>query len=499
MFILADDMGYGDMSHTGGKAATPHCDWLAAEGMRFTDAHTSSSVCTPTRYGILTGRYNWRSTLKKGVLSGFKPPLIKEHRLTVADYLKNQGYKTAMIGKWHLGIGWQNLPKGKKVSPRKNLVDHPKAKPGIGKGWNVDFTKPIIGPASFGFDSFWGVGASLDMPPYVYLENDRVLGTPDICNSFNRRPGPATEDFDASLSLIKLAQKSRQFIAQQSADKPFFLYLPLTSPHTPVSPSKKWQGKSSIGPYGDFLMETDWVVGEVLSELQHQGLSENTMVIFTADNGCSPDADIDDLQSKGHFPNAPWRGAKSDIFEGGHRVPFIVRWPAQIKAGSLSDSTICTTDFFATAADATGALSEIPANTAEDSFSFLSELTASGKTQRLTTIHHSSSGYFAIRKGDWKLVLCAHSGGRGFPHIDRDKEAIKDLPLIQLYNMKDDPKEEHNLHDKNPETVHKLITILTKEIKDGRITNGPVQANDGYPPFESDIIERFPELNFTKK
>ena len=499
IFILADDMGYGDMSHTGGKAATPHLDKLAKQGMRFTDAHTSSSVCTPTRYGIMTGRYNWRSTLKMGVLNGTKPPLIKEDRITVADFLKQQDYKTAMLGKWHIGIGWEFLPNNQKIKPRKNLVNHPKAKAGIGNCWDINFSKTIIGPADCGFDYFWGLGASLDMPPYVYLENNKVLGNPDVCNSFNRRPGPATEDFDASQSLIKLAQKSRQYISQQSADQPFFLYLPLTSPHTPVSPSEKWQGKSSIGAYGDFLMETDWVVGEVMDELKKQGLSENTLLIFTADNGASPDIDVAALEKQGHYCNAPYRGFKTSVFEGGHRVPFIVRWPAQVKANSQSDSTICTTDFFATAADATGSLKKVQANSAEDSFSFLADLKGNGKTSRTSTIHHSGKGYFGIRRGDWKLILCAHSGGRDFPHIEIDKQLIKTLPLIQLYNLKNDPSEKNNLYNKHPETVQKLVSLLSKEITNGRITPGPIQSNEGFPPFEKELLELFPDLTFNKE
>lgn len=494
ILILADDMGWADMSHMGGKAPTPHLDKMAEGGMRFTDAHTSSSVCTPTRYGIMTGRYNWRSRLKKGVLGGFKEPLIQKSRVTIADHLKSEGYKTALIGKWHLGIGWTKLPKGQKITPEKNLVNHPKAKAGLGQGWNVDYSKKIDGPIEQGFDYFWGCGASLDMPPYVYLENDKILTIPTVVNSFNRRPGPAAADFDASQTLIHTVAKARQYIASQKADEPFFLYLPLTSPHTPVSPSEKWQGKSSFGAYGDFLMETDWVVGEVYAELAKQKLDQNTIVIFTADNGCSPDADISHMVAKGHLPNAHWRGAKSDIYEGGHRVPFLVTWPNKVKASSISHSTICTTDLFATFAKIANPAKKLPDNSAEDSYSFLTELIQTGKTKRSTTIHHSGSGFFAIRQGDWKLIMCSLSGGRGYDLKALTEKQKQALPPIQLYNLKNDPSEKENLWQEKPEIVSKLVSQLASEIKNGRSTPGLKQSNDGHPPFEQNILELFPAL-----
>ena len=495
IFILTDDQGYGDVSHMGGKAATPHCDRLAKEGMRFTDAHTSSAVCTPTRYGILTGRYNWRSRLKRGVLNGFSGPLIPKERVTIANFLKKEGYDTGMVGKWHLGIGWQKLPKGKKVELVKSHIRPDFKAKKKSTGWDIDYSKPAITPIHNGFNSFFGIAASLDMPPYVYIKDDKAIAIANHEKAFAKpyRPGPASADFDASQCLIDFARESRKYIAEQAKDKekPFFLYLPLTSPHTPILPTKKWQGKSPIGTYGDFLMETDWVVGEVLAELEKQNIDKNTMIIFTSDNGCSPMADIPALAKLGHKVNLDWRGHKADIFEGGHRVPFLVRWPAKVKAGTVCDSTICTVDFFATAAEAAGAKGKISDTMAEDSYSFFAELTGSGKTKRTTTVHHSINGSFAIRKQNWKLSLCPGSGGWSNP---RPPKGTQGLPPIQLYDLAKDPGEKNNLQDKHPEKVKELIDLLAKEIKEGRSTPGAKQANEGSIPFPKNLLESYPQL-----
>ena len=286
VYVLADDLGYGDLAHAGGKAATPHCDRLAKEGMRFTDFHVTSSVCTPTRYGIVTGRYNWRSPMKKGVLWGLSEPLIPQTRLTVAGFLQEHGYHTGVIGKWHLGLGWKKLPNGEKRKAKKGLTK--------GDGWDVDYGKKVDGgPLAIGFDESFIIPASLDMFPYLYLKNDKPTAWANVTKAFHR-PGPAAEDFEAINCLKDFAHEARSFIDAQAKknENPFFLYLPLTSPHTPIVPSKKWLGKSKIGKYGDFLMESDWVLGEILDALDKTGLSENTIVVFTADNGCSPAAKI---------------------------------------------------------------------------------------------------------------------------------------------------------------------------------------------------------------
>ena len=496
IFIMADDLGYGDLSHAGGKVPTPHCDRLAKEGVRFTDAHTSSAVCTPTRYGILTGRYNWRSRMKKSVLGGFSKPLIPTDRTTIANFLGDQNYHTAVVGKWHLGIGWEKLPNGEKRTPEKRLIDPEKAGKNSGKvGWDIDYSKPAITPVHNGFDSFFGIAASLDMPPYVYIENDRAAKIPTVVKAFAKpyRPGPASESFEANRCLRDFASRSRQVISEQAADKskPFFLYLPLTSPHTPIVPAEKWKDRSGLSSYGDFLMESDWVVGEVLAELDKQGIADNTLVIFTSDNGCSPMAKIEELTEKGHKPNGDWRGHKADIFEGGHRVPFLVRWPGRAKAGSLSAATICTTDFFATAAEAIGASDSITDSMAEDSHSFLGDLTGEGSTARTTTIHHSINGSFAIRKGQWKLNLCPGSGGWSSP---KPGKKTRGMPLVQLYNLADDPGETTNLQDQFPEQVEGLVQQLAKEITTGRSTPGTPQSNEGEIPFPKPLLKRFPML-----
>lgn len=492
VYILADDLGYGDLSHAGGLAPTPHCDRLAAEGMRFTDAHTSSSVCTPTRYGILTGRYNWRSRKKAGVLSGFSPPLISEARVTVGDFLQQRGYHTGMVGKWHLGIGWQKLPQGVQAGPVQASGKSPQKQR---EGWEYDYSQAAVTPVHAGFDTFFGIAASLDMPPYVYIRDDRAVAVPTVEKAFHRR-GPAAEDFEAINCLRDFAAESRAYIAQraETPETPFFLYLPLTSPHTPIVPAKQWLGKSGIGDYGDFLMETDWVLGEVLAELQAQGIDDNTVVIFTADNGCSPAADIGAQISKGHKPNGDWRGHKADIFEGGHRVPFLVRWPAKVAPGTVSASTICTTDFFATAADLVGAVEGIADSVAEDSFSFLPDLLGTGKTARATTIHHSINGSFALREGKWKLIFCPGSGGWSKPAPGKHDELLAGLAPVQLYDLDADPAETTNLQAEHPELVDRLMRQLAEEVKRGRSTPGAAQANDGRIPFRKDLLALFPAL-----
>lgn len=481
IFILADDMGIGDVSHTTGKAATPAIDRLAAEGMRFTDAHTSSAVCTPTRYSVLTGRYNWRTRLKKSVF--FNPhdkPLIKEGETTVASMLKEKGYHTACIGKWHLGIGWQFQKDYKKEKGHK------------GMGWDIDYSKPAVTPTSHGFDYFYGIQASLDMAPYVYIKNEKAVKPGTVVKAFHR-PGAAADDFEANQCLKVWAEQSVQYIDQRAKekDKPFFLYLPLTSPHTPIVPSKDWQGKSDIGKYGDFLMETDWVVGQVLQALDKHQLTDNTLVVFSTDNGCSPAAGIPNLEKKGHKPNGDLRGHKADIYEGGHRVPFIVRWPGKVKPGSETSRLTGQTDFLATCAQINGV--ELKADAGVDSISFLETLKDGSKAERSAIVSHSINGSFAIRQGDWKLCLCPGSGGWSAP---KPAQAWKgDLPIVQLFNRKEDPAEKKNLQSAHPEKVKELVELLAQYIKEGRSTEGAKQANDGAIPFRKELLEAYPVLN----
>ncbi|WP_337041948.1 sulfatase family protein [Emticicia sp. 17c] len=465
VYILADDLGIGDVSsyNPNGKIKTDNIDKLAQCGVRFTDAHTTSAVCTPTRYGILTGRYNWRTTLKKGVLHGYDTPLIDPQRETVASFLQKQGYKTGIVGKWHLGWTWGNIEAGEK---------------------KVDFAKQIRNsPNSNGFDYSFCIPASLDMPPYAYVENGFCTAIPkDTCEGRKGielfRAGISAPDFKPEDVIGKFTEKALSFINQNAnKEKPFFLYFPLAAPHTPVLPIGDFVGKSKVSPYGDFVLMVDDVVKQIVATLKKNGIYDNTIIVFTSDNGFANSANLQAQLAKGHNPSADYRGLKTDIFEGGHRVPFIVSWGKAIKKGKVSDKLICSTDFFRTVAELNKA--QLADNIAEDSFSFLGEITnkKSGFEQRTSAIHHSSNGYFAIRKGQWKLIMCSHSGGNGKPK--EDSEEAKKLPPIQLYDLQTDMAENKNVYAEHPEIVKELTTLLTRYVKDGRSTKGTIQTNDG--------------------
>jgi arylsulfatase A len=472
IFILADDLGYGDVRclNPQGKISTPHMDRLAAEGMRFSDAHSSSSVCTPTRYGIMTGRYNWRSRLKSGVQGGMSPDLIEPGRATVASFLKQHGYHTACFGKWHLGFDWKRKP------------NTPPFRDGIEKGedgWNVDFTKPFGGgPLGVGFDSFFGIAASLDMVPYTYLENDHVTVVPTVDKSFpmnagkakggGTRKGPAAESFEAEDVLPELTKRVVAYIGARAgearAGKPFFVYMPLNAPHTPIVPSAEWRGKSGIGAYGDFVMQTDATVGAVLDALEANGLRNDTLVVMTSDNGCSPAAGFPELAAFGHNPSYSLRGHKADLFDGGHRIPFIASWPGRIAPGSEYGGLACLNDWFATAADIIH--EPLPENAAEDSVSLLPAMLGKANTPvRKTLVHHSIQGMFAIREGRYKLLMTPDSGGWSEPRPNSPK--AKDLPAVQLYDLEEDRAETRNLQAERPDLVARLTRLLLSEIADG--------------------------------
>jgi len=492
VLILADDMGPGEPSYAGGLVPTPALDQMVKEGMRFTDAHTSSSVCTPTRYGILTGRYNWRSRLKASVL--FSPTdraLMDPKRMNLPNLMQQAGYHTACIGKWHLGADWVKLPKGTNDGKKK------------GASWQVDYSKPFKnGPVDVGFDEAFFILSSLDMAPYVYLRNDRAVSVPTVNKSFPhneynnyQRVGAGAEDFEASECLADWASESRSYIKRRAKDKskkPFFLYLPLTSPHTPITPGKAFKGRyKQYSWYADFMAETDWVVGQVLEQIKESGFDDNTLVIFTSDNGFAPYVKIPKMFAAGYRPSGNYRGSKANIYEGGHRVPFLVRWPGVVKPDTTCNATICTTDFFATFAELLGKKDVIPANAAEDSFSFASCLRGETKQTRPFTIHHSISGKFAIRKGDWKLILTNGSGGGWSLPYEKIKTPSK---VVQLYNLKDDLGETKNLEDEHPEVVTELVNDLAKALRDGRTTPGAPQANEGWPYRDKPTMEKFPQL-----
>lgn len=455
VFILADDLGYGDvhcLNPSRCKIDTPQMDKLAAQGMTFTEAHSSSAVCTPSRYSILTGRYNWRSHLQSGVLSGFSKPLIASNRFTVPELLKQYGYRTACIGKWHLGLAFDQ------------------------RGAQRDLSKPIQdGPTTRGFDYFFGISASLDMPPFAFIENDHFTQVPTVTKKWVRS-GLAAPDFNATNVLPELTRKAKDFIATSvKARQPFFLYLPFTSPHTPLVPTKEWQGRSSLGAYGDFVMETDWAIGEVLAALDQNGVAGNTLVMLASDNGCAPYVGVAHLEQQGHFPSADRRGYKADIWDGGHRIPLLVRWPGKVKAGSTCDQLVSLVDLLATCADVLSA--KLPENAGEDSVSFLPALLgkATGPL-REAVVFHSINGSFAIRQGRWKLELCPDSGGWSTPKPgSREAEG---LPPVQLYDMTKDVGERTNEYQEHPEVVAQLTSLLEKYVADGRSTPGSLEHND---------------------
>lgn len=450
VYILADDLGYGDLSclNSESKIPTPHMDRLAAEGMIFTDAHSGSAVCTPTRYGLLTGRYAWRTRLQQGVLWGYSPPLIDHGELTVAQYLREQGYHTACIGKWHLGLGWQTKD-GTTLSDAVELT-----------GENIDFSKPFThGPLNLGFDYFFGIAASLDMPPYVYLEQNHATAIPTAMKPTTFRTGLTAEGFEPVQVLPELRDRALAYLKQRreaEADEPFFLYLPLTSPHTPVVPAPGAKGLSRAGDYGDFVAQTDQVVGAVIGALDDLDLRNKTIVIVTSDNG-STEVTENMVNAYGHRPNYVFRGRKSDAWEGGHHIPFIVRWPGQIASGVRSEETTCLTDLLATVADLLDV--PLPAGAAPDSVSMLPALL--GKKQasplRAFTIHHSIEGVFAVRQGPWVFIDSPGSGGWSSTGPNAPNE---DSPPVQLYNLREDLGEQHNLWQDHPEKVNELGALL---------------------------------------
>ena len=452
IFILADDLGYGDVRamNPKGKIPTPNIDKIADAGLTFTDAHSPSSVCTPTRYGILTGRYAWRSRLKENVLVPYDPPLIEAGRTTMPGMLRQQGYRTAAIGKWHLGMNWT-------TQDGQRPIDKPERN-------NLMYEASITGgPLDQGFDDFFGMDAP-NYPPYTFMEQRRLIGRLDSFYQKHAyrdcRPGTGVQQWNLEGIMPALKQRSVQYISESAgSDRPFFLYLPLTGPHTPIAPSPAFKGISGLNAYADFVMEMDDLVGAVLDQLKASGQFENTIVIFSADNGCSPEANFNFLKQRGHYPSGIYRGHKADIFEGGHRVPLLIQWPARIPAGKTISQTVCLTDFMATFAALTG--HRLKNNEAEDSYDILPLLLnpTNGKQIRQATVHHSYLGDFAIRQGKWKLILTAGSGGWSFPIKPDD---LKGLPSVQLYDMETDPGETKNLQDSYPAIVTNMKSLLDK-------------------------------------
>lgn len=463
LVINADDLGLGDVSSYNPHSAwqTPHVDQLAREGLLFTDAHSASSLCTPSRYALLTGRYAWRGRLKQGVLNGYGTSLIEPGRSTLAGFLRDHGYATAVIGKWHLGLDW------KKIGPEEH---------------DIDFTQSIGGgPLAHGFQRFFGISASLDMPPYVWLRDDRATTVPSGRIGDSDAPrlwrgGPIAPDFrmeDVQPRLIDEAVEYLSSHARSQSDRPFFLYIALASPHTPVLPTKAYAGKTGVTAYGDFVTQMDADVGRLMEALKRLHLEQNTLVIFTSDNGFAPAVSVPEHRRLGHDPSAGYRGYKSDLFEGGHRIPFIARWPGHTPAGKRSPALIGQVDLFATCAEMLGV--QLSANAAEDSESFLPLLRGSLQRERQKAlVNHSSEGRFAIREGRWKLLLWPGSGGWSSPTpspsrwLEVEASDLSRLPSYQLYDLDADPSETINLADHYPEVVQRLGRKLRACIENGR-------------------------------
>ena len=464
IFILADDLGYGDISafNPESKINTPNIDNLANNGIAFTDAHSSSALSTPSRYSVLTGRYPWRTTLKEGVLDGYSPAMITPERRTIAQMFSEHGYNTACIGKWHLGWDW-----GYPLNA-KNKKD-------------VDYSLPIKnGPTDRGFQYFYGIPSSLDIAPYVYVENNKATTIPNHTIEPQKglslmHGGIAGADFDVQDCFPNTIRHSIKYINEQkNSKKPFFLYLPITAPHTPVLPLDKYKGKSSIGAYGDFVVMIDDMVKQIVGTLKKNNQLDNTLIIFTSDNGCAPYVGVKDMEKQGHFPSYIYRGYKTDIYEGGHRIPLIVSWKSKYSK-ETNQSLVSLTDFYATFGQMLN--HKMTDEEAVDSYSMWPILSKKGTSVRQNLIYESGKGFLSLRTPELKLVFTAGSGGWGYPNKPAD---LAQLPSMQLFNLKEDPAEKMNIIDSKQydKEVKDMTQLIRKYIEDGRSTPGKKVPND---------------------
>lgn len=468
VIIYADDMGYGDLNcqNPNSKIPTPNLDKLASEGMRFTDAHSSSGICSPSRFALLTGTYHWRR--QHGIVGSFGKPFFEDSDITLPQVLQSKGYTTACIGKWHLGWDWEfkNAPSGEVMQwgkVRKYYLPN-----------DIDWSKPVKGgPLDRGFDYYFGDG-TINFPPYAWVENDRFTEIPtDIMTpdegkqktregSWEFRPGPKMRDWDPYQVLPTLTEKTVEYINRQKKDQPFFLYFALPSPHAPIIPNKEFIGKSQAGGYGDFMFQTDWVVGEVLKALKKKGMEDNTIVIFSSDNG--PEAYAwERAQKYGHFSMGNFRGLKRDVWEGGHHIPFIVKWPGQIKPNSSSDEVISQIDIMATLARITGI--ELPENAAPDSYD-LTPIIRGEKYMsplREATVHNTFDNIWGLRKGDWLYINDSTGGHRVLPEFFKEMTGYEDFSTEGLlFYMLNDSEQRTNLYEKYPEKVREMDSLLQK-------------------------------------
>lgn len=458
VLLYADDMGWGDLAcqNPESKIATPNLDRLAREGTRFTDAHSSSGVCTPSRYAMLLGRYHWRKF--HGIVNSFDQSVIDDERTTLAELLQTRGYRTACIGKWHLGWDWKAIKRDASQ----------KADPKLGFPTTAfDWEKPIPdGPLAHGFEYYFGDDVP-NFPPYTWFENDRVLASPTeplntklktAEGSFETRPGPAVANWDFYAVMPKLTEKAVEWIGQQKPERPFFLYFPFTSPHAPIVPSAEFNGKSQAGGYGDFVSQTDATVGCILAALEKSGCAERTIVIFTSDNGPETYA-YERVRQHQHRSMGPLRGLKRDLWEGGHRVPTIIRWPGNVPAGKVSDGLFSQIDIYSTLAKVVGA--DVPAGNAEDSYDQRALITGSGPSARQVLVHNTNANGYAIRQGDWVLIKARSGAVSKVP--DWFAQANGYEPNKQpgeLYNLRDDLGQRNNRYAEEPQRVEELSKLL---------------------------------------
>lgn len=477
VILYADDMGYGDLgaNNPDSKIPTPNLDKLAEQGMRFTDGHSSSGICTPSRYALLTGRFHWRKF--HGIVQSFGPPSFDDEELTLPEMLKTKGYRTACIGKWHLGWNWKEVknPTAKPApgTAKRNPVYAPE---------DFDWSKPISGgPLSHGFDFYFGDDVP-NFPPYAWMENDRVITEPTAPlkitpqtkeGNWEARKGPMVADWDFYDVVPTLGERAVKWVAEQKGQEgPFFLYAPFNSPHAPIVPNNEFVGKSKANGYGDFVVQTDAICGDILKAIEDNGFAENTLVIFTADNGAEAYA-FERVRKFDHHSSGPLRGLKRDIYEGGHRVPFLVRWPGKVKAGSVHDGLISQVDLMATLAQIAGA--DLKKGQAQDSHGMLEAWTKQKPSPRTEIVHNTYKDAYAVRRGDWVLILNKGRQGYAGAHhkvpdwFAKQRGYEKTTGPGELYHLGEDLGQLNNLYEAKPEKVAELTALLKTIQSQGQI------------------------------
>jgi len=470
LILYADDMGFGDLGIQNGssKIPTPHLDQLAMEGMRFTDGHSSSGICTPSRYALLTGRYHWRDF--HTIVQPFGDSVFAAERLTLPEMMHGAGYQTACIGKWHLGWDWAAIRKPEAGPVERDDRGH---KTNL-QASDYDWSKAIPnGPLAHGFDHYFGDNV-INFPPYAWIEDDKLVIPPDAQvdpetwkplkeGNWETRDGPMVTGWNPYEVLPELTRRAVSYIeGQQDESAPFFLFFTFPSPHAPIVPAEEFEGSSQAGPYGDFVVQTDWSCGQILAALARAGLAANTIVIFTADNGSEHYAYPRALNYD-HWSSEPFRGAKRDLYEGGHHVPFVVKWPGRIKPGSLSNALISQTDLMATLGAVVGA--EIPENAADDSSNQLSVWRGENDSVRTEMVHNTHASRYAMRQGDWLLINVPsgnHNSKRAEAFEKQRGYVTGDGSPVELFNLRDDIAQRHNLARQFPEKVQSLQALLLK-------------------------------------